>query len=119
MGYAYVLLCDLHRATLTLSAGWRLEEEQMSTLKIIRKYGHKSAGDERFQWEQRSVVVKEKEQENEDLLAQAQAAFTEAMNETGAWAMMKSLPTDKEYIPVSEFKDDASEILVFQPVVGG
>ena len=79
-------------------AASNLEEEQMCTLKIIRKYGHKSAGDERFQWEQRGVVVKEKEAENADLLAQAQAAFTEAMN--GITMIDRMMPADSTPMPL-------------------
>lgn len=91
----------------------------MCKLVIQRKYGHPKAGHETFAWEKRDVVVKEQELTNEDLLAQAQAAFTEAMNETGAFAMMKLLPTDKEYIPTDKFNPNAYELFVMPGVMGG
>ena len=89
----------------------------MSRLIIQRRYGHPKAGHETFEWQPRTVAVKEKE--NEDLLAQAQAAFTEAMNESGAFAMMKMLPTDKEYVPCDTFNPDAAEIVIHQAIRGG
>ena len=95
----------------------------MSKLVIHRKYGHKSAGHETFEWNpvREGVVVKDGETiSNEELVSMAQAAFTEAMNENkGLFAMMKKLPTDKEYVPTSAFDPEATEIIVFQPVTGG
>lgn len=91
----------------------------MSKLVIQRKYGHKSAGHETFEWQPRTAVKELEQVSNEECLAMAQAAFTEAMNETGAFAMMKMLPTDKEYVPTSVFNPEAAEIVIHQPVIGG
>jgi hypothetical protein len=91
----------------------------MSKLVIQRKYGHESAGHETFEWKPRTAVKELEQVTNEECLSMAQAAFTEAMNETGAFAMMKMLPTDKEWIPTMAFNPDAAEIMIHQKVSGG